>query len=70
MNRATLIGYLAKDADVRSTRNGLNFTVLTLAVNFLNCCDWPFAKSITYEMLPTIIPATSSTIVATGRSFL
>jgi len=39
-------------------------------VNFLNCCDWPFAKSITYEMLPTIIPATSSTIVATGRSFL
>ena len=31
MNRATLIGYLAKDAETRTTRNGLNFTVLTLA---------------------------------------
>jgi len=31
MNRATLIGYLAKDSENRTTRNGLNFTVLTLA---------------------------------------
>ena len=31
MNRATFIGYLAKDAETRSTRTGLNFTVLTVA---------------------------------------
>ena len=30
-NRATLIGYLAKDSENRTTRNGLNLTVLTLA---------------------------------------
>jgi single-strand DNA-binding protein len=31
MNRATLIGYVARNAETRSTSNGLNFTVLTLA---------------------------------------
>ena len=29
----TFIGYLAKDAEARSNRNGLNFTVLTVATN-------------------------------------
>jgi single-strand DNA-binding protein len=30
-NRVTLIGFLGKDAEVRSTRNQNNFTVLSLA---------------------------------------
>ncbi|MCX6592345.1 MAG: single-stranded DNA-binding protein [Acidobacteria bacterium] len=31
MNRAILIGYLGKDAEVRSTTNNASFTVLSLA---------------------------------------
>ena len=31
MNRATFIGSLAKDAEARSIRNGLTYTVLTIA---------------------------------------
>jgi single-strand DNA-binding protein len=31
MNRATLIGFLGKDAEVKSTRNNASFTVLSLA---------------------------------------
>jgi single-strand DNA-binding protein len=31
MNRATLIGYVARNAETRVTSNGLNITVLTLA---------------------------------------
>ena len=30
-NRATLIGFLGKDAEVKSTRNSASFTVLSLA---------------------------------------
>jgi single-strand DNA-binding protein len=30
-NRATLIGFLGKDAEVKSTRNNASFTVLSLA---------------------------------------
>ena len=30
-NRATLIGFLGKDAEVRTTRNSASFTVLSLA---------------------------------------
>ena len=30
-NRATLIGFLGKDAEVRTTRNNASFTVLSLA---------------------------------------
>jgi len=30
-NRATLIGFLGKDAEVKSTRSGVSFTVLSLA---------------------------------------
>jgi len=31
MNRATLIGFLGKDAEVKSTRNNASFTMLSLA---------------------------------------
>ena len=31
MNRATLIGFLGKDAEVKTTRNNASFTVLSLA---------------------------------------
>ena len=31
MNRATLIGFLGKDAEVKTTRNNTSFTVLSLA---------------------------------------
>jgi single-strand DNA-binding protein len=31
MNRATLIGFLGKDAEVKNTRNNASFTVLSLA---------------------------------------
>jgi len=37
-SRATLIGYLAQDAGIRITRNGMNFTVLTLATT---ASGWP-----------------------------
>src|ERR1700720_1013695 len=30
-NRATLIGFLGKDAEVKTTRSGVSFTVLSLA---------------------------------------
>jgi hypothetical protein len=30
-NRATLIGFLGKDAEVKTTRNNASFTVLSLA---------------------------------------
>jgi len=30
-NRATLIGFLGKDAEVKSTRNNATFTALSLA---------------------------------------
>ncbi|HWB84386.1 MAG TPA: single-stranded DNA-binding protein [Bryobacteraceae bacterium] len=33
MNRITLIGYLGKDAEQRTTRNNVTFTVLSLATS-------------------------------------
>jgi single-strand DNA-binding protein len=33
INRVTLIGFLGKDAEVKTTRNNASFTVLSLATN-------------------------------------
>jgi len=40
-NRATLIGFLGKDAEVKTTRNNASFTVLSLATK----CSWKDRKT-------------------------
>ncbi|MCX6593232.1 MAG: single-stranded DNA-binding protein [Acidobacteria bacterium] len=49
MNRAILIGYLGKDAEVRSTTNNASFTVLSLATKR----SWKDRKSGEYKSQTT-----------------
>ena len=48
-NRATLIGFLGKDAEVKSTRNNTSFTVLSLATKR----SWKDRESGEYESQTT-----------------